>query len=571
MFYTVEPRRRFLSYCSELGLSSTLFRGVLWARLQAQPASKITRKMLKEAAAVAGLTFSDNDYDVIVDDVNANLGSYTALRKIHIDPAVAPPLYFNPIVPGVVIDKTKRPIRLSTPRGLQRPSGLDELAFWPVLHLAEILRTRQVTSVELSEMYLERLKRYDSKLKCVVTFTRDLAMKQARNADAEIAAGRYRGPLHGIPWGAKDTIALPGYPTTWGCELYKDQVLNATATVVARLEAAGAVLLAKLATGELAGGDKWFGGQTRNPWNPLEGSRGSSAGPAAATAAGLVGFAIGTETWGSIMAPSTRCGVTGLRPTFGRVSRTGVLTDGWSMDKVGALCRSVEDCAVVLDAIGGPDDLDLTCANIPFNWDSSTDCRKMRAGYLAAAFNEPRKVPESKGNDQAVLDVLRELGVDLVPIDLPQHSNIDPLQFFSPDLAAVHDELTRSGRDKMLLKDPNPVPKAPMYRTARFIPAVEYLQANRLRRLLMEEMARKMADIEVYVAPSGDDPVADQNVGFTNIIGYPAVSVPNGFTSKGTPTSITFVGRLFGEAQMLALAKAYQDATSWHLKYPKLD
>lgn len=279
---------------------------------------------------------------------------------------------------------------------LKKPSDLESLSFWPVTHLSALVRSRQLSSQELTELYLDRLKRFDQVLKCVVTLTDDLALKQAKQADAEIKAGRYRGPLHGIPWGAKDLIAKSGYPTTWGAPLFKQQLISTDATVVERLDKAGAVLVAKLATGELAHDDIWFGGQTKNPWDTTEGSGGSSAGPGSATAAGLVGFAIGTETGGSIIDPAIRCGVTALRPTFGRVSRNGIMPGAWSFDKVGPMCRSVEDCALVLNAIHGPDGMDLTVVDLPFNWNATQDIRRLRVGYLKAAFQQQRPFMRSR-------------------------------------------------------------------------------------------------------------------------------------------------------------------------------
>ena len=341
-------RRCFLAYLGSLGLTSTLFPGVLWAQ-SAEGEQRITSEMIDEAARLAGLEFSPEQRAEMVEGVNDNLASFEELRQIPLDPSVVPPLYFNPAVAGMTFDDERRLIRFSAPPPLERPADLEDVAFWPLIHLARLIETRRVTSVELTRMYLNRLKKYNPLLNCVVTLTEELASEQAARADEEIAAGRYRGPLHGIPWGAKDLLARRGYKTTWGSEAYKDQVIDTNSTVVERLEEAGAVLVAKLTSGELARGDRWFGGRTNNPWNPAEGSGGS--GPAAATAAGLVGFAIGTETLGSIVGPSRRCGITGMRPTYGRVSRFGVMPASWSLDKVGPMCRAVEDCSIVFDAI----------------------------------------------------------------------------------------------------------------------------------------------------------------------------------------------------------------------------
>jgi Asp-tRNA(Asn)/Glu-tRNA(Gln) amidotransferase A subunit family amidase len=571
----IENRRRFLAYFSGIGLSSTLLPGVLWAQLEGQQPRKISPEMLKSAERIAGLEFTDAERELLIADVNQHLAHYEHIRKIHLDNSVVSCLRFSPILPGMKFDTVRRPMQMSQSREVQRPSNLEDVAFWPVTSLAHLIKSRQVRSVELTEMYLTRLKRYDDRLKFVITLTGDLAMDQARRADAEIAAGRYRGPLHGIPWGAKDLIAKKGYKTTWGAVPFKDQNLDYDATIVKRLEEAGAVLVAKLTTGELAGGDVWFGGKTKNPWNPAEGSSGSSAGPASATAAGCVGFAIGTETGGSIVAPSARCGVYGMRPSFGRISRHGVMTLAWSLDKAGPICRGVEDCALVLNALQGPDDEDLTVTNVPFNWDATFDIRKLRVGYLKAAFDEPRDVKEESDNDRAALDKLRSMGVTLKPIEFPGYPIEDLLRIMEVEFSAAFDDLTRShGTDLMVRQDKDSDPN--LYRINRFVPAVEYIQASRVRTLLMEAMARTMSDVDVYLAPitshSAHKPnsILDLNTTMTNLTGQPSVVVRNGFNATGVPTSITFTGRVYGEAEMLRLALAYQAATEWHLKHPDL-
>ena len=577
----VETRRRFLAFFSSVGLSSTLLPGVLWARMEQAGVQKVTKQMFRDATAVAGIELSDEEHDMLVDAVNENLTRYEGFRKLPLGNSVPMATRFNPIVPGMKIDLTKKPIRLSKPPAVKAPSKLEDVAFWSVTELGQLLKTRQVTSVALAEMYLNRLKRLNAKLNCVVTFTDELAMKQAKQADAEIAAGRYRGPLHGIPWGCKDIIAKSGYKTTWGAAPYKDQVIGEDATIVKRLENAGAVLIAKLTTGELAGGDYWFGGQTKNPWNLEQGSSGSSAGPASSTAAGCVGFSIGTETGGSIVGPSTRCGATGLRPTFGRVSRNGAMVLAWSLDKIGPICRYAEDCALVLSAIQGPDGLDMTVMDVPFNWDAELDIRKLRVGYVKAAFDEPRAVKEEKDNDAAALEKLRSLGVTLKPIDLPAHLPIaDTLRITYAEFSAAHDDLTRSNRDDLLARQGKDS-TANLFRTSQLVPSTQYIQAQRVRTLIMEGLAKSMADIDVYVCPitsgggGGGAPnprsVIAVNTALGNLTGTPGVVVRNGFTAAGIPTSMVLVGKLFGEAEMLALAKAYQDGTAWHKRHPALD
>jgi Asp-tRNA(Asn)/Glu-tRNA(Gln) amidotransferase A subunit family amidase len=435
------------------------------------------------------------------------------------------------------------------------------VAFWTVPQLAHLIETQQVTSTALTKMYLERLKRYDPILHCVAALTEELALQQAQRADAEIANGHYRGLLHGIPYGAKDLLATKDIRTTWGAEPYQNQVLDYNATVIDRLDGAGAVLLAKLSVGALAWGDVWYSGMTRNPWNLEEGSSGSSAGSASATAAGLVGFSIGTETLGSIVSPAMRCRVTGLRPTFGRVSRHGAMALSWTMDKIGSICRTVEDCAFVFDAIYGPDGKDLTVTDYPFNWDASLDIHTLRIGYVKDAFEADY---ENKTLDQQSLDVLRTLDIDLIPIKLPEYP-IDSLAFIlEAEAAAAFDDLTRNNLDDLLTRQekdawPN------VFRTARFIPAVEYIRAQRIRTLLMRDFAQMMHQVDVVVAPSYSAILL-----MTNLTGHPAVAVPNGVTEQGNASSITFTGPLYGEAQILAVAKAYQDATEFHVQHPVL-
>jgi Asp-tRNA(Asn)/Glu-tRNA(Gln) amidotransferase A subunit family amidase len=454
-----------------------------------------------------------------------------------------------------------------------RGADVEELAFLPVTELSELVRRKRVTSLELTQMYLARLKKYDPVLKCVISLTEDRALEKARAADAEIARGKYRGPLHGIPWGAKDLLAVRGYKTTWGAGPFKDQVIDVDATVVQRLDAAGAVLVAKLTLGELAQGDIWFGATTKNPWKVDQGSSGSSAGPASATAAGLVGFAIGSETLGSISSPSTRCGTTGLRPTFGRVPRTGAMALSWTMDKLGPICRSAEDCALVLDSIYGPDGQDNSVISADFHWDADLSPKTLRIGYIKSAFDTPltdpadpkRTLHGSKKFDDAALDVFRRLGINLIPVELPDLPYDAMRLILSAEAAASFDELTRSDRDKLLVQQgkfdwPN------SFRTSRFIPAVDYVNANRLRSvaiLLWDDLMRK---VDVIVTPTNAANLSQLVA--TNLTGHPAVIVPNGYRDDGTPVSLTFLAGLFEEGKALAVARAYQEATGFHLKHP---
>jgi Asp-tRNA(Asn)/Glu-tRNA(Gln) amidotransferase A subunit family amidase len=564
---TWSNRRRFLACLA--GLPPVSASAALWADVAAQQASQITREMLAHAARVGGESFSDAELDAMVGRVNENLALYAELHRVPLENGVAPPLYFNPVVPGMTIDRAVRPLRRSRQR-LSRPAGAEDIAYLPVTALADLLRTRQLTSVELTRIYLDRLARYGPRLQCVVTLTEERALRQAAQADREIASGRYRGPLHGIPWGVKDLFATKGYPTSWGAAPFKERVLDEDATVVARLDAAGAVLVAKLATGELAIDDVWFGGQTKNPWDLSMGSQGSSAGPAAATAAGLVAFAIGTETWGSIVEPSGICGVTGLRPTFGRVSRHGAMTLSWTLDKVGPLCRSVEDCALVLAAIHGPDDRDLSVQAVPFNWDATTDVRRLRVGYLKAAFEQTRQTPQTDANDARALEVLRRLGVTPVEVRLPDVPVVPILAILYAESNAALKDPVRTSPEQLVRKD-----RTVWQNSFRLFPASDYLDANRARAILMREMARLMSDVDVYVTPFDyadytPNPVATLNTSITNLTGQPCVVVPHGVNEKGQPTSLMFVGRVFGESTMLAAAHAFQQATEWHLARPAL-
>jgi Asp-tRNA(Asn)/Glu-tRNA(Gln) amidotransferase A subunit family amidase len=534
-----------------IGIGSVVFQRAVAA--QAEQTSSITPEMIRQAEWIAGLELSEQDRKSLVQSVQQVLRDFQALRRVPLDNSVPPALAFQPAPWQRVNEETKRgTVELTEPVAPHRPDSADSLAFLPVSKLATLLRTRQISSVELTKLYLQRLRKYDPTLHCVVTYTEDLALKQAERADREITAGQYRGPLHGIPWGAKDLIAYPGYKTTWGAAPFKDQVIDTKATVARRLEEAGAVLVAKLTLGALAMGDRWFGGMTRNPWNSAEGSSGSSAGSASATAAGLVGFALGSETLGSIVSPCVRCGVTGLRPTFGRVSRHGCMSLSWSMDKVGPLARSVEDCALVLGAIHGADGFDPSAVDRPFSWPLRRDLRSLRIGYV-----EGRTPAKERGE----LTVLRDLGLKLVPIKLPDKFPVNALRFIlTAEAATVFDEITRKGITEGLNTWPG------TFRTGQFISAVEYLRANRIRTLVMREMHEVMTTVDAYVG--GNDLL------LANLTGHPTLVMPNGLQKRGNaevPGAITFTGRLYGETELLALGHAYQQATGYHLRHPLLE
>lgn len=524
-----------------------------------------TRRFSKDDIAAAekimGLTFDEAKRDSMWDDLHDQLGNYESLRNVPLPNSVAPSVQFHPLPDGWVPPSGKSQFRMTELKSVPMPENIEDLAFYTVKELAWLIKNRKVTSVQLTEMYLSRLKKYGPRLECVIAITEERALQRARLADEELAKGKYRGLLHGIPYGAKDLLAVKGYKTTWGAMPYKDQTFDMDATVIRKLDEAGAVLVAKLTMGALAWGDVWYGGKTRNPWNTEQGSSGSSAGSASATAAGLVAFAIGTETWGSIVSPSTRCGISGLRPTYGRVSRHGAMALSWSMDKIGPMCRSVEDCAIVFNAISGPDPNDPTVYDFPFDYDDRTDWKKLRIGYLASEFEKDTvHAPFHK----AMLDWFRARGVTLINLDLPTLPYNDLAFVLSAEAAAAFDDLTRSGRDGLLVRQiKNAWPN--VFRAARFIPAVEYIQANRIRRLVINDMAARLKNVDVYLAPSFSD-----NLLLTNLTGHPCVVLPNGFTAEGAPTSVSLVGNLFNEADVLLVAKAYQEATDHHKKYPQL-
>ncbi len=607
-------RRRFLAVCSAAGVTSTLLPGVLLgmtadarttqgAELSGSGLEAITPEMIDAAAALAGLRLTAAQKTMMLDGLNRQRDSIEVIRTLKMPNSVAPAFVFDPMPAGTTLETIRQPIQISAAPDVSRLAsagvGSDDLAFASVRELAELIRTRKITSVALTKMYLERLRKYNPQLHFVITFTEERAMAQAAAADAEIAAGKYRGPLHGIPWGAKDLLAVKGYPTTWGAGGFEKQHFDYDATVVQRLDDAGAVLVAKLSMGALAMGDLWFGGRTRNPWNPRQGSSGSSAGSASAVAAGCVGFAIGTETLGSIVSPCTRCGATGLRPTFGFVPRTGAMALSWTMDKIGPIARSVEDCALVLSAVYGPDGHDLSVRNAAFNWNAEFDWKTLRVGYLKSEFDTPklaanataaqmrdyeRRIYDLKYGTTA-LDTLRNMGVNLIPVELPHGCHFgDVAHLLDAEAAAVFDELTLSGRDSLLTGQtaddwPN------LFRVARFYPAVDYIQAQRARSLVIAAMAKLFAEVDVIVTPW-----AGAQLTATNLSGHPAVVMPNGVRGDGapppektgdgdpdnvggpgTPVSITFLGALYSDARLAAFAQAYQRETAFNLMRPGLD
>jgi len=565
-------RRRFVACFSAAGLS--LMPGALAA--VAQDAGRITREMLDAAQRIAGLSFTRDEQDRILARLNGDGGppnpfpGFDVLRAANLGNSAQPAFVFNPVLPGMTLPRERTPLKRQ-PLQISLPRTDEDLAFLPLTHLARLVESRQVKPSELTRLYLARLKQHDPKLKCVVNYTDDIALRQAKQADEEIAAGTYRGPLHGIPWGAKDLFAVKGTKTTWGMSPYKDRVIDVDATVYTRLTQAGAILVAKLSTGALAVSAQWFGGVTRNPWNLDQDASGSSAGPGSATAAGLVGFSIGSDTGGSIISPATRNGVSGLRPTFGRVSRYGGMTLAWTQDTVGPICRSAEDCALVFDAIYGPDGKDNSILDVPFNWDAGADVRKLRVGYLRSAFEgaivENPRLPraaalerETRKNNEEALRVIRSLGVEVLPFDLPDVS-IEAIDFIRyAETAAAFDDVTRSGVLRLVEEGPEKSQRPNEIRAGYFIPAVEFIQANRLRMRIMEQLHEAMSGLDLFVGSRQD---------LTNRTGHPVISVPNGFF-EGSPTALHLTGKLFGEPEVLLLAHSFQAKTDHHLKHPRL-
>jgi Asp-tRNA(Asn)/Glu-tRNA(Gln) amidotransferase A subunit family amidase len=568
-------RRRFMEYFSSIGLGATLLPGALPA--QAQDSTQITLGMVDDAARVAGITLSPEAEKRIADNLSRKgglLANYKALREMKLGNDTPPAIVFNPILPGTRPPQARGVFKYSRPK-VARPKTDEDLAFLSVTQLAQLVRSRAVTSTDLTKLYLARLKQYDPILRCVVTLTEELALKQAAKADAEIKAGNIRGPLHGIPWGAKDLLAVKGYKTTFGASPFKDQTIDVDATVFTRLTEAGAVLVAKLTMGALAMGDRWFGGQTKSPWDPTNannGSSGSSAGPASAVAAGLVGFAIGSETRGSIMSPASRCGVTGLRPTYGRVSRYGAMALSWTMDKLGPLCRTAEDCALVLHAVNGPDGKDNHVIEAPFDWDAGWDVRRLRVGYVKADYEgeipvDPQNAQRAERMKEArkaaleSLEVIRSLGVKLVPIEMPKMDTA-PIDFvLTTEAAAAFDELVLSDRFDAMSAEPERSAWVGSLRQHQFVPAVAYIQANRARYRLMETFAKVFDGIDLFIG---------SQLGVTNLTGQPEISLVSGFSAQGQPSSLRLTGRLFGEEDILLLANAFQKKTDFHFRRPKI-
>lgn len=602
MASTTYDRRAFMAYFSSIGLGSTLLPGVLWAQAQGaqQQGADITPEMIASAEKLAGLEFTDEERKAMARNLADARGAVDRLHKEPIDMSMFPSIVFDPLPPDKELPrKTKAPMVRGKVAVMARPGSLDELAYEPVTQLSELVRSRKVKPSELTEMYLSRLKRYDPQLHFVINLTEERARKQAAALDSEIAHGHYRGPLHGIPWGAKDLLAVKDYPTTWGAGLYQNQMFDYDATVVKRLDDAGAVLVAKLTLGSLAQGDRWWKERTRNPWNPATGSSGSSAGPASATAAGCVGFSIGSETNGSITSPSRTCGVAGFRPSFGRVPRSGAMALSWTTDKLGPICRSAEDCALVFDAIQGPDGLDRSVKAYPFNWNASTKVSQLKVAYIKDTFERgPQGGPMTPIPDAMnFLEVLQSLGVKAEPIEAPtpNYGYLDTI-ILDAECGAAFQTDTLNGQ----IKELEPYSTWPnTFRAAQFMPATDYMNANRIRMRAMQQMWDLFSRYDVVVTPR-------ENTSVTNITGTPSIVVPTGFAipqpgrggfgggrggrggggaggGRGDtattpaapppptlplPTAMYVMGPIFQDEKILVLAHAFQQATDFHKKRP---
>ncbi|GMQ31397.1 amidase [Algoriphagus confluentis] len=551
--HTTQPAFIILGALSFLALGFTL----------GKKAGEITPAAIDAAADLIGLSFSPEEKDSMLTNLNNQRNNLETLRKTKLDNSVSPSLIFNPLPKGFIPSQDQREYDWGLPDQVELPGADHDIAFLPVSHLSVLIKTKKITSERLTRIYLDRIKTYSDTLQCLITLMEGTALERAKEMDRELAAGTYRGPLHGIPYGIKDLLAVKGTKTTWGAMPYKDQVINETATVVQKLDEAGGVLVSKFTLGALAMGDIWYGGVTKNPWNLAQGSSGSSAGSASAVSAGLVPFAIGTETLGSIVSPSTRNGVTGLRPTYGRVSKHGAMALSWSMDKIGPISRSTLDNAIVLSIINGADPGDPSTIEAAFNYSSKKDVKKLKVGYFQPFFEGDRPGQE---NDRQVLEELKKLGIELHPLELK--TAIDPAPIVSMLMvegAAAFDELTRLNLDDQLVAQRrNAWPN--LFRATRFIPAVEYVQMSRQRSLLIQEMHELMKDFDVIVTPS----FAGQQLQITNLTGHPALCLPNGFNTSGSPTSITLLANLFEEEKLIMLGRLIQENTDWQAKRPPL-
>ena len=534
--------------------------------ITAQQKDTISKDDLKIAAKVIGLDFTEPERDSMLRIIRENAINYARMRTVQLNNSVPMSLWQSPVLPGMQFDTKQIPVLWNIPANVTMPVNKADLAFYNILQLASLIKNKKISSVELTKFFIERIRKYGDTLQCVISLTEEIAMQQAKAADAEIAKGKYRGPLHGIPYGLKDLFAVKGTKTTWGATPYKDQTVDEDSYVYTKLKDAGAVLVAKFTLGALAMGDWWYGGRTKNPWNLNFGSSGSSAGSASATVAGLVPFAMGTETLGSIVSPSTVCGATGLRPTFGSISRSGGMTLSWSLDKPGPICRSAEDAAVVFNYIHGTDGKDPGAVNMPFNYGVKKDIKKLRIGYAKNFFD---RIKDTSANEWKVLKAFEQMGIKLIPVNFPDSSNVYPFDIvgviINAESAAAFDELTRTDMDDLLTRqNKNDWPN--LFRSARLIPAVEYINANRHRYLLMQQMKTFFETVDVVITPT----YGGRQLQVTNLTGHPALVMPTGFNQRNLPTSITFLGKLYDEATLLQVGKAFQLTTGWDDVHPPM-
>ncbi len=530
--------------------------------------SILKKSDLVNTAKVFDLVFTQKEIDTLYSDVVDNLANMQAMHRLSLNNSTPLSMWQNPVVPGMQFNHQQKPIQWNVPKNVALPANKNELAFYSIEQLACLIQSKKITSLALTQFFIDRIKKFGDTLECVIHLQEDIAYEQAKKADAEIAQGKYRGLLHGIPYGLKDLFAVKNTKTTWGAAPYKDQVIDEDAFVYTQLKEAGAVLVAKFTLGALAMGDYWYGGRTRNPWNLQNGSSGSSAGSTSATVAGLVPFAIGTETWGSIVSPSTVCGATGLRPTFGSISRSGAMALSYSLDKIGPICRSANDAAIVFNYIHGTDGKDGSAVNMPFNYVPNKDIKKMKIGYAKNYFD---KITDTSKNEWKVLEVFKKMGVQLIPVDFPDSGvykfNIMDV-IIGAECAAQFDEMTRFNIDDQLTRqNKNDWPN--QFRTARFVPAVEYINAQRHRSILMQDVNKVMQQFDAIICPSRG--AEGNQSAITNLTGHPVVCLPTGFDKKyNTPTGISFVGNLYDEATILTIAAAYQNATPWNKMHPAL-
>ena len=533
------------------------------ASLSASAQETITTSSVATAEKMLGISFSEAKRDSMLGALSSNLKVYNYIHSKNIPNDAPYPLWYNPVLPTMVVPKKQLPVHFAIPEGVAMPSDKNKLAFYSIPQLASLIKNKKISSVELTKLFIERLKKYTPILHCAIEITDTIALKQARKADADLAKGIYKSPLQGIPYGIKDLFAVEGTHTTWGTPPYKEQVINQTAFVAKQLEKAGAVLVAKLSLGELAMDDIWFGGLTRNPWDTSKGSGGSSAGSSSATAAGLIPFAIGTETYGSIVDPSMRCGLTGLRPTYGSVAKSGAMNLAWTSDKIGPICRSAADDAIVFNYIHGADKDDASSINSAFNYTGTVDISKLKIAY---AKNYIDTLPSNSTEKQTLL-TLKKMGAKLIPFEFPDNLHGDEILslIVGVESATAFDPLTRSnGDDEMMQQNKDRWPN--IFRSSRFVPAVEYINACRLRYEIMRKVDPVLDQFDVLIAP----PETGDQLAITNLTGNPSITLPNGTLPNGLPASISFIGKHFGEATLLAFAKAYQEQTGFHLKHPPL-